>query len=70
MLKIKPDSIADHSKQPKRQISAINIMATCFQRHANVSKQRLNEGIGIVGPPTLCVFEHGLNRSVHKGTKT
>ena len=54
-------------EQPKRQISALNVMAICVQRHANVSKQAvLFDGLD-VSTLKWRVYGCGLNRFVHEG---
>ena len=54
-------------EQPKRQISALNIMAIRVQRHPNVSKQAtLSDGLD-VRPLKWHVCWCGLNRFVHEG---
>ena len=56
-------------EQPKRQISALNVMAIRVQRHAkfNVSKQAtLLDGLD-VSPLKWRVCGCGLNRFVHEG---
>ena len=54
-------------EQPKRQISALNVMAIRVQRHANVSKQpTLLDGLD-VSPLKWRVSGCGLNRFVHEG---
>ena len=54
-------------EQPKRQISALNVMAIRVQRHANVSKQEtLLEGLD-VSPLKWRLCECCLNRFVHEG---
>ena len=54
-------------EQPKRQISALDVMTIRVQRHANVSKQAtLLDGLG-VSPLKWRVFGCGLNRLVHEG---
>ena len=54
-------------EQPKRQISARNVMARRVQRHANVSKQAtLLDGLD-VSPLKWRVSGCGLNRFVHEG---
>ena len=53
-------------EQPKRQISAFNVIAIRVQRHANVSKQAtLLDGLN-VSPLKRRVCECGLNRFVHE----
>ena len=54
-------------EQPKRQISALNVMAIRVQLHANVSKQAtLLDGLDI--SPLKCrVCGCGYNRFVHEG---
>ena len=54
-------------EQPKRQISALNVMAIRVQRHANVSKQAtLLDGLD-VSPLKWRVCGCGFNRFVHEG---
>ena len=54
-------------EQPKRQISALNVMAIRVQRHANVSKQAtLLDGLD-VSPLKWRVCGSGLNRFIHEG---
>ena len=48
---IKSD-IMEVSEQPKCQLSALNVMAICDQRHANVSKQTTLLAGDDVAPPT------------------
>ena len=56
-------------EQPKRQISALNVMAVRVQRHTNASKQAmLLDDIGLdVSPLKWRVRGCGLNRFVHGG---
>ena len=54
-------------EQPKRQISALNVMAIRVKRHANVSKQAtLLDGFD-VSPLKWRACGCGLNRFVHGG---
>ena len=54
-------------EQPKRQISALNVMAIRVQRHTNASKQAtLLDGLD-VSPLKWRVCGCGLNRFVHEG---
>ena len=54
-------------EQPERQISALNVMTICVQRHATVSKQAtLLDGLD-VSPLKWHVCGCGLNRFVHEG---
>ena len=54
-------------EQPKRKISALNVMAIRVQRHANVIKQAtLLDGLD-VSPLKWRVCGCGLNRFVHEG---
>ena len=54
-------------EQPKRQISALNVMAICVQRHANVSKQAtLLDGLDD-SPLKWGISGCGLNQFVHEG---
>ena len=54
-------------EKPKRQISALNVMAIRVQRHTNVSKQAtILDGLD-VSPLKRRVCRCGLNRFVHEG---
>ena len=50
ILRIKSD-ITEVSEQPKCQLSVLNVMAICDQRHANVSKQTTLLAGDDVAPP-------------------
>ena len=54
-------------EKPKRQISALNVMAIHVQRHTNVSKQAmLLDGLD-VSPFKWRISGCGSNRFVHEG---
>ena len=59
--------ITEGLEKPKRQISALNVMAIRIQRHANVSTQAtLLDGVD-VGPHKWRDCGCGLNWFVHEG---
>ena len=51
----------------KTQNFALNVMAICVQRHANVSKQATLMDALDLSPPKWRVYGCGLNPFVHEG---